>query len=260
MIRNTARAVLNRARELSTYAYACGVRPRDDQLRFLILAGARRGSHLLIDLLNNHPNLHCDGEILGRRLACRLVNPDLFIRGHAVRRREHCYGCKISVGHLSQLQKLDPGLFLRQMHHRGWRLIHLVRTNMLRVCISSMLAHQRRQWHATEDSPVTPAKVRVDCDELHRQLILRSETLRMERECLSGLPFHRVVYEQDLLDSSRHQITLDHVFDFLDLPGVAVSASLVRTSRGSIPDMVENFEQMVQSLIGTPYAHFVNEP
>ena len=257
-LRNAARAVLNRARELSMYAHAGGVRPRDDQLRFFVLAGARRGSHLLIDLLNRHPDLHCDGEIMGRRSACRLLNPDLYIRGHAVQRREHRYGCKISVGHLVQLQKLDPQLFLQEMHRRGWRLIHLVRTNVLRVCISSMLAHQRRQWHATRDTPVTPAKVRVDCDELHRQLVLRSETLRTETECLSGLPLHRIVYEQDLMDPSRHQITLDQVFQFLDLPGAEVSASLVRTSPESIREMVDNYEQVVQSLNGTSYEEFLN--
>jgi len=255
-LRNAARAVLNRARELSMYAHAGGVRSRDDQLRFLILAGAHRGSHLLIDLLNRHPNLHCDGEILGRRSACRLVNPDLFIRGHAAQRREDCYGCKISVGHLSQFQKLDPQMFLQEMHRRGWRLIHLIRTNVLRVCISSMLAHQRRQWHATNDTPVTPAKVRVDCDELHRQLVLRSETLRTESECLSGLPSHQIVYEQDPMDTSRHQITLDRVFQFLDLPEAEVSASLVRTSPESIREMVDNYDQVVQSLNGTPYAEF----
>src|SRR5690606_18816174 len=111
--RNVLRRSLGEARIYLRATYA----GRADT-RFVIFAQGRTGTWLLHDLLNAHPGVWCDKEILApQRLA-----PYAFLEG-ASRRPGTAYGCHVQIRHLLETHHLDPAAFLHRMHDAGWRII-----------------------------------------------------------------------------------------------------------------------------------------
>lgn len=220
-------------------------------VRFVIFAQGRTGTWLLYDLLNAHPQITCDKEILQpRRLA-----PDAFVEA-ASHRRSPVYGFHVQIRQLLESQRLEPGAFLARLHGRGWRIIYLRRRNFLRQSVSTLIANQRQLWHTT-DPAQRPGRTVVDLDALMAWLDRRQDYQNRERAALQGLPHLPLVYEDDLLDAQQHQPALDRVFDFLGVDAIPVAARLQRLGSDRLADAVENYAELVARVAASPYREFL---
>ncbi len=111
-------AVQYRSREFRAYKRAIVRKSSSPNPKFVLLSGGRRGSLLLIDLINSHPNIYCDGEMFHLNYVKKLVFPTLYLKGLITRRLKDGYGFKLSLRHL-ELQQLNPKAYLTGLHNHG---------------------------------------------------------------------------------------------------------------------------------------------
>ncbi|MEB3359107.1 MAG: hypothetical protein VKK04_20440 [Synechococcales bacterium] len=245
-------AVKHRVKEVLAYPHLLTYRP-DQVNRFVIFGQGRSGSQLLCDLIGSHPQVHCDLEILSQKVAF----PIAYINSLCARSGAPTYGFKVKIYQLVEDQHLDPQQFLQTLHQRNWKIIYLTRTNVLRQSLSSLVGAIKNQWHIRSSSAADRSKVHIDCDRLLAELNSRQRYSQQEETILSTLPHIKVVYEEDLLIQEHHQPTLDRIFAYLGVESVPAKSKLKRTSSDRIADIIQNYDELVNTLQGTPFAEFL---
>lgn len=237
------------------YALSLGARWFKPAERFVILTSGRTGSALLVDLLDSHPDIVCDPEVLKDPPAY----PARFLAGRATLAAlggASAYGFKINRSHLGYLPLTDHDLFLHRLSGDGVHLFRLSRRDALGQAISAVVAPQT-QWHwrrgdSAELRPPTvdPAQVLLGLDVMER-----SE--RGLDAALASLPHLRFTYEDDLVEPADQQATVDRICTRLALTRVPVSSDLVRRSPRRLEDRVANFDEVVKALRPTRFGGYV---
>lgn len=226
----------------------------------ILLAHFRSGSGLLCDLLNLHPEIHCDYEILYPFLASTLKPRffPLFMQSLVARSDAPVYCCNIK---LDQLQKVhdDAAGFFTGQQRAGWRFVHLKRENLLRAALSNFIAARRGRYSLRKGEAAAFEKTHVDCDELLNLLRWYERIADEEAAVLAEIPHLALTYERDLLDPARHQATLDRVFAHLGVRSAPVAATSARTGTDALAAAVANYDAVVAAVARTPYARWLED-
>jgi LPS sulfotransferase NodH len=234
------------------------IRCRSDQ-KFMVFAQGRTGSWLLRDLLNSHPRVHADKEVL----QWPIQFPKRALLGLSSSYNTRVYGCHVQIKQIRDVQGKNVAEFLSYLHQQDWKIIYLRRNNYLRQSVSSMLAVQRRLWKSSQtehlNSDGVEHKYTLDCSALLRWLNKRQIYRKQEQLALSGLPFLELVYEHDLRGCDQHQKTAERIFDYLGLDSVTVKSSLKRLGSNNLVEQIENYEEVVAMLESSQQMHFLDQ-
>ena len=124
--------------------------------RFCIFAQGRSGSTLLTTLLDQHPHIKCEGEVLANSVG----NAHHFIQGKSIQysSKKLAWGFKVKHHQLTKHQKIDPQTFLKKLSQEGWKVIYLRRENIVLQALSTLIGMSRGKW--TYPSFVTLRKVK----------------------------------------------------------------------------------------------------
>lgn len=223
--------------------------------RFVILTTGRTGSELLVSLLDSHPRITCDSEILSipRAFPRRLV-----LRRSALARSRGCaYGFKLVAEHARLQSPHDRAGFLRGFAERGFRIVVLERRDLLQQAVSSVRGLETGHHHRARDQ-VEFTPMRVDPVALLCSLAWFEDAGNFIRSALEGVPVLDVVYEDDLLEREAQQRTADRVCAFLGLPAAPVKTDLVKLTPRSIRDQLENFGEVAALLSQTRFARLLD--
>lgn len=245
---------LKRAKEFYVYILPIIKGSYNTDKKFIIFAQARTGSRLLGDLLNSHPEIHCDREIF---LNKNLFFPELYLRRLSTRDTKKVYGCQIKLYQLTKYQNIDAEKFLLSLHKNRWKIIYLERKNLLRQSISAMIAAIRKEYCDTAENPLKNSKFYIDCDELITGIEYYERQLIEEKKLLKKLPHIMLIYEDDLLTAEEHQKSLDRIFDYLGLNTVPVKTTLVKTSSDNMSNFIQNYNEVVSVVNKTKYSQFL---
>lgn len=157
-----------------------------------------------------------------------------------------------------------PYLFLliEKFH---FKVIHLVRENILAALISEERARQSGVWHLTKDgaNDTRPPKARINTTTLVNELSERQREIRMLDEFLARrMPDRRllVTYESlfpigtnlpsaEILEKIRLFVGIDEV--------LAPETRFLRTAARSFSESVENFGDVANTLASTEYSRFI---
>ena len=93
--------------------------------KFIIFGQGRSGSTLLVDLLNSHPAIYCDDEIL----MYKVIFPKTYVKARSVSSKKHVYGFKVKIYQLWHQNILDSHKFLFHFYKSGWKILYLKRGN-----------------------------------------------------------------------------------------------------------------------------------
>jgi len=218
--------------------------------RFLIYSQPRTGSTWLVDLLNNHPEIQCDGELFSsdwkhsrrvwsRRLLRSFPIPYLQLR--AATCKDPAYGFKV----LHYQTHHQRGL-LGRLHQRGWQIIHLRRAQLWSQAVSDQLAIQTKRYHRTHNDPVHPDQVRLDPAAILAKIdVLKRQSLA-ETRALEGIPHLRIEYEKDLVDDSGRDLTLSRIHVMLGVSIKPGSSVLLPTYDRPMDQVVANYQEIVE--------------
>ncbi len=244
------------ARELSAYGRAWRRPGRGASVGFVIFASGRTGSSLLMDLLNSHPDIECEDEILSHRV----LSAHRLLAARAALSRRAMFGFKLKLHHLTTQGITDPAAFLGRLHAGGGRIVHLARRDRLRQALSSAVAQQRLARHQTRAGRrPRPGPFLIDVPWLIGRMRELDAGLQGERAALMGLPHLALWYEDDLLRRESFQTTLDRAFEYLGVPPVPVRTEYLRTGTDRLADLVANLDEIRQALRTTEYASLVGK-
>jgi hypothetical protein len=98
----------------------------------------------------------------------------------------------------------------------------------------------------------------VSLDKIEEELTMFESYRALRDEILEYFPYFELCYEDDLLDSAKHQITVDNISGFLDIPSSPVDTSLRKTTPRDLSSFVANFDEVEAFLRGTKYAKFLD--
>lgn len=228
--------------------------------RFVILTTGRTGSELLVSLLDSHPRIRCASEILKDARA----SPSQYVAARSAMakiRGADAFGWKLLISHFRAPDGTvagigDPATYPARLVDGGWSLIVLLRKNPVRQALSFVVGSERkfhyRRGDSADHAPITIDPVRL----LAATWILETET-DVLLDFVDGVPHLRLVYEEDLLDPSRHQATVDQICDYVGVETAPVKTELVRPAKSRMPDLMANFDE-VRGLFGaTRYARYI---
>jgi LPS sulfotransferase NodH len=222
---------------------------------FVIVTPGRTGSELLVDLLNSHPDIVCEPEILIERRAA----PERFAAGRATKAAlggAKAYGFKIHCGHFGYQMLRERSGYLSEVAGEGGTLIFLRRRNQLAQAISSVLAGQTR-WHWRRQDGGRFEPLAVDPVEVLMMLALFEESDRFVAGLLETVSHLELTYEDDLAEPAAQQATVDRICREFGLPSVPVSSDFVRLSPRRLQDTVANFDEIVELVRLTRFQRFL---
>lgn len=224
--------------------------------RFVLFTAGRSGSHLLIDLLNSHPEIKCllEGHIFRR--GPRVREPLRYLNGLAAISARPVFGCKLTPRHATRHQ-LDVTRLAGELADDGWRFVLLSRRNLLRQAVSGIIAIKRGVYHDRTPPPVHAMRVSVEPRSLLDRLARLEAQRRRLADWVAPYPHEHLVYEEDLEHPSDQQAAIARILQRLDVAPHTVSTSLVKSGRSSLAESVENFHEMAQALQGTQYERYL---
>lgn len=217
---------------------------RKDQVRTVIFAQGRTGSTLLESLLGSTGHFATHGEILSCD-AHEVGRPASFVRGKAKQARTLNSVFHLKIYHMTRDRRkpVAPAAFLSDLNADGWKIIHLIRRNVVKHALSTLVAEARGEYHRFDDSEEN-ISIDVDLQNFRRLLTERLEFARQETGALGNLPRIELSYEDDLADESQHQVTVDKLLDEFGLERRAVSAATKKVNRFCPQDLIKNFDEV----------------
>ncbi|GAB5441164.1 MAG: hypothetical protein Fues2KO_15130 [Fuerstiella sp.] len=240
-------------------AYASSLKPGGpDRVHFVLFSGGRRGTHLLIDLINSHTQVQCDSELLHPgRARPRMNSLDRFLDGHRRRSNRPIYGFKTSLHQLEE--QTNPQAFLTRFCNSGGKVIYLQRTDHLRAAVSSIIAHRRKRYHDHSANPLAGQTFELDPMEVVRRVQRRISLNDAEANLLASIPHLHLEYERDLLHATIHQQTCNRVFELLGVDHCAVKTTMQKTSPPNLVTLIRNFDSVRAALKNHSLEHVLSE-
>lgn len=244
----------------------------NEQTRFVILGIQRTGTTLLMNLLDQHPDVVCLGELFQYRtedVQYGIRRFRAYVHDSPQRRvldlirfggLAHDYldsiysafetralGFKIMFDQIRRYQSV-----LSYFKRNRIKIIHVVRSNVLKTHISRLRARQSGVYHSTQ--PVAGSRIWVPVASLLQELAQLSADNNKLATLVSelGLACHTIAYESicgEQWSSERRRL--------LSFLGVDPEVDLMPTSVKLTPDelelVIDNYGDVVQILKNTPY-------
>jgi len=206
----------------------------------------RTGSTFLVGLLNSHPEIECQGEIIsphGRFSKADGLNRRQFLKQQAYETGKPIKGFKMPFDWVMG----QAGVF-EDLRHLGYRAIRLNRKNRLEWFISSKLAgansdYSSQQEYKNQSIEVSPWEFLhflgyVDCaNKMLDNMINGFDTLPATYEVLSEPRTHE-------------QLTA-----FLGVQPYPLTPQTVRSRTKPLNEVISNYEELAAFFRSTPYAH-----
>lgn len=226
-------------------------------MNFVVFGQPRTGSTLLVRLLQSHPQVQCDGEILGnhrwRRGRTRYVRPlvrrfpDPYILWKASRSTAPAYGFKLLLN-----QVASPARVIAHLERSGWQIIHIQRRRLFDIVVSQVVAVMTGQWGEYKDGRQHDATfIMISPDRLFQQARQCIDLRQRELAALRDIPHLCVIYEDDLLDELSRNRVCSVIFEALNIEPQPVSVKRVRSWNRPYSEVITNYEEL-RALMQTP--------
>jgi LPS sulfotransferase NodH len=219
--------VVRRAVGSQLAAYGASIAPARLDGRFLIVCTPRSGSELLVNLLDQLPQVDCVGEVLDHEVRW----PARFLEGRArvaAAAGARVWGCKVLAQHLlwHESRYGASEALLRRLVDEGWLLVHLRRADLLASALSALHAEQTGRFHLRDGPDLGFEPVDADPATILAWVHSFDEYQRWLDEAVAPLPRVVVSYEDDLTDAVGQQAAVDRVAAALGTPAAPVAAGL----------------------------------
>jgi len=249
-------------------------------VKFIVLTTQRSGATFFIKCLASHPKIACRHETvfsqvnrfkffsfdrptsfyyqyrsssLGRQLAHRFSRRSLVydcIDDYfcTLPSSSKAIGFKLSYNHVRKYPEIADWITDHDV-----RIVHFVRTNVLRTILSLATAKKRGVYHATQE--VEPVRVHLDPRKLLRDLTRRTRLIEMYRTRFAEKLYLEVSYESFVGDRDAQT---RRILPFLGIDEfVHLDTDLVKLNPVSIKDMLENYDSVVRTLEGTVFEKYL---
>lgn len=218
--------------------------------RFVIFGLGRSGSTLLKQLLDSHPEITCEGELLNvadkyvtNSLLRKLIYkfPSQFFSLRSMLTTKPVYGFTLLF-----YQYSPPAKLIGKLVKKNWKLIRIYRENSLDQSLSHLVAEQTKRWHRFEREEIQISKLIISPEELINRLKIVNNNKVTETKLLEDFAHFKVVYEDDLKNEGDRPETTRKIFEYLGVSPAPVSASIQKTYCRPYSEIIENYEELIK--------------
>ena len=227
-----------------------------DFTKFIVLSRSRTGSNMLLSLLNSHPEIIAEHEILARlngRDARKVVARAYAKQPYYVKAK----GFKIFYYH--PLDGDSTAVWQDIVGAESIRVIHLKRRNILRTLISRKIAGMKNVWAATSDARLDVGRHKATsftADELEEGF-RRTRDWEVDGDRrFSRHPLMSLYYEDLVRDPDS---SLAEVLDFLGLQHFPLETNMRKQNPERLSDLVTNYAELKAAFAGTRWEAFFEE-
>jgi LPS sulfotransferase NodH len=233
------------------------------QAHVLLVSQPRSGTTLLCSLLDSHPAVSFEREMLAdhkyRGLPLRLLPlfkrfPAVYLQLRALRavrrNRTPVYGCKVFPDHLGHhgptLLKLAGDL-----QRAGWQIVTLQRHDLLSRTVSLLMSYRTGLTHGRDQSADLPQPISFKLDfflRAVRAVWIRNREFNLLKEQLQGPVLH-LAYERDLADPAVHPVTLQQVFSLMGVAAQPVSTRLRPAWARPYHELISNYAELAAAAL-----------
>ena len=222
------------------------------KIKFIIFGERRSGTTLLKQLLDSHPKIACEGELLNindgyikNRLLMKIVwhLPIQYFTYRAAQSNRPCYGFTMLFDQHNNMLSL-----LNILTSAGWKIIHINRENTMQQALSYLVAYKTNHWHLWPGKKTEIPKVTISTCELIERINLFNNNKAIEKQWLTSLDHLEVNYEKNLAEKSQWQQTAENIFDYLGIEPAPVSSTLKKTYPLPYSVIIENYEEVLKSI------------
>jgi len=236
----------------------------------------RCGSTVIGNLLDQHPKIYWDGEVVFNKYVsnnCQLKPFDTktFFRQQMLVAGSCFYGFEVKVHPEQQLAILHQTLpeLINELPELGVeRFIVLERKNSLRRIISQILGTKTKVRHLDSKSQAKLTRTRVDLHQVTFSIVYNpkplincleeiDQTYRQLESLLEDKSSLWLTYENDILPDPR--IAYRKVCEFIQVEPMAVDILNQRTNPFPIREIVENYDELEAMLKGTQFEWMLTE-
>jgi len=220
---------------------------------FVIYGRPRSGTTLLVRLLDQVPDVRCDGELLHYFL----VDPVGFLARPPRRAGPDvkAYGVKLISYHLLEIQRIRrPLAFFDKIGTHGYSVIHLTRNSWDQTLSLAKAQLSGLYFSKTGRESQT---LHIEPDRFLALLEWNEKMLAYEKEVMGHVDHVPVHYDTDLKAADLHQPTIDRLCDYLGVQQARVGSTLRRTGGKEGLQRVENLDRIAARVRDSAFAHLV---
>lgn len=240
-------------------------------IKFIILSTQRTGSTFLHTSLNSHPRIESSDELFmprnskedayavyrrmtWRRRVVHLLNRQSIVNDYlndffTSRPGVEAKGFKLMYGQVKRFPQVS-----QWCKESDVRVIHLIRQNLLKVIVSRKVAKERGVYHSTKT--LAPLRIRVDCRKLIPLLREVESQIDSYGKAFAYRSYIEVSYESLVANQAEES---ERILRFLDLNAMEpLVSNLKKVNPSSLYEVVENYQEMRDTLRGTTYERFLN--
>ena len=232
----------------------------------------RSGSRVLGDLLTQHPRIAWAGELFGPGRLSGITkqwpmlprDPLDILRLRMTMAGHRCFGFETQPTEIEHLNMTLPQYVRKLEDMKFEHFIILERKNHLRRIVSMMAARSTSQWHLRKGEAAPLVHIELDVDRLllgrgrdteRRTLVAQlrreEESVRVLKEELGGRRLLCLTYEDDIAPGPES--AYKRVCEFTNSEDHPVTTRWDRTNPHQMSDILTNFSQVEEALIGTPF-------
>ena len=229
----------------------------DDYTAFIIVARSRTGSTLLEKLLNNHPNIQCEGELLNN-LSGR--KPEKIINSFFSKKNKQTYAAGYKVFYYHPNDGSSEEIWNIHLNKKNLKIIHLKRENILRTVLSKKIADKTKQWSIKNSSK------RISIEDKRITLSIPESIEEFEKTRNWENEFDRKFINHEMLEVNYEELTSDpksqlyKIFSFLNVdPKYDLNVPLKKQNSEPLSKILINYPQVKADLEKTKWKEFLCE-
>jgi LPS sulfotransferase NodH len=244
-----------------------------EMTKFILLAGRRSGTTLLVTSLDSHPQINCTKDVFSTKRRLRYFQVDrpsgLFYRFRSasmkrqidyIFHRKHlidaflaevytppddsvkAMGSRVSYGQARKYPEI-----VEWIKENDASVIHLIRQNPLKAIVSHFTAQKRHTYHTT--AKVKRVTVQLSPQKLQRAVTKRLREIEMYRQMFKDRRYHEVYYESFVADRNGET---RRILDFLGIDQfVPLTSDLVKQNPDSLADILQNYQEVARAFKGS---------
>lgn len=246
--------------------------------RFILLAGRRSGTTLLLKSLDSHPEIQCCKEVFSTKKRFHFFQVDkpsspFYKFRSASKRRQINYvfrrkqlidafltelyatidNPKAAIVRVAYTQADKYPEILEWAIENKVGVIHLVRDNSLKTVVSLFTSQKRGIYHST--SKIEQITIRVSPRTLKRRVAALTKQIKKYRTILKEQRHCEVSYESFV---ANRDAETRRILDFLHIDQfIPLTTDLIKLNPDSVVDILENYEEVAQAFKDTVFEKYL---
>ncbi len=222
----------------------------------------RCGSSVVGLMLNQHPDIYWDNEIIRRIKFCThriQQEPEEYITNKMYANNSKYYGFETTKQHLGErFLNMELENYINLLKDFGFKyFINLQRKNHLKKLVSNSIGKKTKKFHSKNETPtITKIKLNLDSNNKSKKsLIQKFEDLDKYYNTINNLLENensiKLVYEDDILNNPY--IAYQKIINFIGLNDFKPEIMLKKQNPFALEEIIINYEQVRTLLTDTKY-------